>query len=260
MSKIKSYFENHAHHHPYHNHHAYNKDPSFYDSIISHMQKIESGGRIKVLDVGCGDGSFIKSTIMTGIDALFVGTDLSHTLINSAKNNLDYKRVELFVADGFKLPIKSETKFDLIHIDSVLHHLIGNTKYQSMSLVKLLLKVLSDRLSENGVLVIGEMHYVSHIKPTITSSIIFYGLKLLNFLHLDISRILNEFQPGLEVNFLYDKEIEKLLEQYGAVRLIKKELWTKIPKLYQFFLLKEAGQVYYMVTALSMHKQNKLPS
>jgi SAM-dependent methyltransferase len=143
-------------------------------------------------------------------------------MINMAKKNLNYPRVELFLADGFRLPLKSESKFDLVHLDSVLHHLIGNTKYQSILLVNLMLKVLSDRLSENGVLVIDEMHYISHIKPNITSSLIFYGLKLLNFLHLDISRILNEFQLGLEVNFLYDKELEKLLEQYGIVRLIKK--------------------------------------
>ena len=152
----------------------------------------------------------------------FIGTDVSLSMINMAKKNLNYPRVELFLADGFRLPLKSESKFDLIHLDSVLHHLIGNTKHQSIFLVNLMLKVLSDRLSENGVLVIDEMHYISHIKPNITSSIIFYGLKLWNFLHLDISRILNEFQLGLEVNFLYDKELEKLLEQYGIVRLIKK--------------------------------------
>jgi SAM-dependent methyltransferase len=178
-------------------------------------------------------------------------------MLNMAKKNLNYPTVELFLADGFRLPLKSESKFDLIHIDSVLHHLIGNTKHQNMSLVNLMLKVLSDRLSENGVLVI-EMHYVSYIMPIITSSIVFYGLKLLNFLKLDISRTINEFQPGLEVNFLYDKEIEKVLEQYGTVRLIKKELWKKIPKLYRLFLLKEAGHISYMVSASPIHKQNKL--
>jgi SAM-dependent methyltransferase len=243
MSKIKSYFDNHAHHHIYH------KDPSFYHSIISSIQKIKPNEMIKILDVGCGDGTFIKSIIMTGIDAVFIGTDVSLSMINMAKINLNYPRVDLFLADGFKLPLKSESKFDLIHIDSVLHHLIGKTRYQSMFLVNQMLKLLSDRLSENGVLVIEEMHYVSHINPNITSSLIFYGLKLLNFFHLDISRILNEIQPGLEVNFLYDKKIEKLLEQYGTVHLIKKNLWKKIPKLYQCFLLKEAGHISYMVTA-----------
>src|SRR5919108_3231448 len=138
MSKIKSYFDNHAHHYAYHT------DPSFYLSIISSIQKIKPGERIKVLDVGCGDGSFIKSMVMTGIDANIIGTDVSLSMINIAKKNLNYPRVELFLADAFKLPLKSESKFDLIHIDSVLHHLIGNTKYQSMSLVKRMLKVLSD--------------------------------------------------------------------------------------------------------------------
>jgi SAM-dependent methyltransferase len=252
MSKIKSYFDQHAHHHAYH------KDPNFYLSIISHIKKIESGSRIKILDVGCGDGSFIKSTIMTGINALFVGTDVSHSMINMAKNNLNYQRVELFVADGFKLPIKSEIKFDLIHIDSVLHHLIGNTRSQSMDLVNLMLNLLIDRLANNGVLVIEELHYVSHIIANITSSVIFYGLKLLNLLHLDFSRIINELQPGLEVNFLYDKEIEKLLERYGIVRLIKKEPWKKIPKLYKLFLLKEVADISYMVTASSAQKQQKV--
>jgi hypothetical protein len=66
MSKVKSYFDNHAHHHIYH------KDPGFYRSIISSIQKINSdGSRIKMLDVGYGDGSFIKSIITTGIDAFF---------------------------------------------------------------------------------------------------------------------------------------------------------------------------------------------
>jgi|SRR5215212_3152298 len=251
MSKVKSYFNNHAHNHAYH------KDPSFYHSIISSIKKIKADGRIKILDVGCGNGSFIKSLIMSEIDAVFIGTDMSLNMINTAKKNLNYPSVELFLADGFKLPLKTESKFDLIHIDSVLHHLIGQTRYQSMFFVNLMLKLLSARLSENGVLVVEEMHYVSHLKPNITSSIIFYGLKLLNFLRLDINRIIKEFELGLEVNFLYDKEIEKLLEQYGTVRLIKKDLLKKVPKLYQFFLVKEVGHISYIVTASPMHKQFK---
>ena len=97
----------------------------------------------------------------------------------------------------------------------------------------------------------------SHIKPNITSSIIFYRLKLLNLLHLDIRKIINEFESGMKVNFLYDKEIEKLLEQYGNVRLIKKDLRKKLPRSYQFFL-KELNNIFYMLTASPMHKQYKL--
>ena len=93
-----------------------------------------------------------------------------------------------------------------------------------MAIVNLMLNLLIDRISDNGILVIEEMHYVSNIIANITLPVIFCGLKLLNFLHLYVSRILNEFQPNLEVNFLYDKEIEKLLERYGSVSRLKKKL------------------------------------
>jgi hypothetical protein len=36
---------------------------------------------------------------MSRIDALFVGTDVFHNMINEARNNLDYQRIKLFVSD-----------------------------------------------------------------------------------------------------------------------------------------------------------------
>lgn len=242
MSRVKSYFDNHAHHHPY------GKDPVFYQSILEIIQSIKSRDSLRILDAGCGNGSFIKSMMMTGISGTFVGTDVSYNMIKMAKNNLEQsKEVQLFVADGFGLPLRSEIKFDIIHIDSVLHHLIKSTRSQSLSLVRLMLRLLIERLSEDGILVIEEMYYVSYLIPHITSSIIFYGLKLINILNLDLSRLRKEFQPGLEVNFLSDKEIEKLLEPYGFVRTIqKKPSWKRIPKFYKVFLLKESGHISYV--------------
>ena len=58
MSKGKSYFNNHACHHECH------KD-KFLPFNTKPYKKIKSGGRIKILDIGCRDGSFIKSTIIT---------------------------------------------------------------------------------------------------------------------------------------------------------------------------------------------------
>ena len=133
-------------------------------------------------------------------------------MISIARKNIrNYKTVELILADGFNLPLISDTKFDIIHLASVLHHLIGRTKGESMHLIKKMLDLLMSRLSENGILVIEEVYYMSHIIPNITSSIVFYGLKLLNTLHLNLSIIMNELRPGLEVNFLSGKEIESLL-------------------------------------------------
>ena len=242
MPGTKSYFDKHSHHHPY------VKDPTFYQSIINNIKRIRAKDQLRVLDLGCGNGSFIKGLITSGVNGIFIGTDVSDNMIKDAKSDLSQnEQVQLLVADGFNLPMSSETKFDLIHLDSVLHHLIGNTRAQSISSVNAMLKLLADRLTEDGVLLIEEMYYISHVFPNITSSLIFYGLKLLNFLHLDINKLRSEFQPGLEVNFFSQKQIEKLLQPYGMVKMIRRHPWTRMPTMYRFFLLKEAGHISYMV-------------
>lgn len=242
MSSTKSYFDKHSHHHPY------VKDQTFYKSIIDNIEGIRERDQVRVLDLGCGNGSFLKGLMAMGINGIFVGTDVSDSMVKEARINFaDNRQVHLFVADGFNLPISAETKFDLIHLDSVLHHLIGSTRGESISFVNTILKLLADRLTENGVLVVEEMYYLSHVVPHLTSYVIFYGLKLMNFLRLDISKIRGEFQLGLEVNFFSRNQLEKLLKQYGIVKMIRRHPWNQMPMMYRFFLLKEAGHISYML-------------
>ncbi len=240
VSSVKSFFDKNAHKHAYHH------DPIIYSSIINHIKKNQNKNMLKILDFGCGDGAFIKCLLNDGIDATFFGTDVSHIMINMAKQNISNSKVELFVADGFKLPLKPEVKFDLIHADSVLHHIIGNTRKKSKRLVKELLKELSNRLDENGCLVIEELYYDSYLFPNLTSSLIFYGLKLINFIRLDINKILKEFSRGLEVNFFCNEELSDLLKKYGEPHIIKCTP-AKIPRLYKLFFLKKLGNVSYII-------------
>jgi SAM-dependent methyltransferase len=239
MSKVKSYFETHAHHHAYHT------DQVVYRSIIDRILNMNLKEKIKILDIGCGHGTFIESALSSGVDGSFFGTDVSLNMVHMAKANLN-QRAELFVADGFSLPLRPDTKFDIIHLDSVLHHLVGETKGQSLDLVERLLGLLVDRLSETGILVIEEVYYDSFVISSITSSIVFYGLKLVNFFNLDIRKVVTEFEPGLEVNFLSEKQIERLLKRHGFAHLLLKVHW-KVPKLYRLFLLREIGHISYIV-------------
>jgi SAM-dependent methyltransferase len=240
MSKVKSYFDIHTHHHPY------VKDADFYRSVRTYLDRMGRKNEIRVLDVGCGNGSFLKSMLDEGLEGMFIGVDLSTSMINTAKENLKaHNNVHLFVADGFSMPIKAQAKFDIIHLDSVLHHIIGQTRSKSVSLVAAFLRLLSGMLSEKGIMLVEEMYYISYIRDQITSFCIFHGLRLLNSLRVDISSLRNEFQPGLEVNFFSEKKIEGMLAQHGRVKLIKKEPWSSVPKLYRIFLLKEAGHISY---------------
>ena len=90
--------------------------------------------------------------------------------------------------------------------------MIGPTKGKSLNLVAKLLRILRRRLSDNGILIIQEVYYDSYIIPSLTSRLLFYMLKLLNFLNLDISAFIKEFQLGLEVNFMHTSEIKNVLE------------------------------------------------
>jgi SAM-dependent methyltransferase len=217
---------------------------------MNDIQRRDPDARIKILDIGCGDGSFIKNALTGGIDADFVGFDISINMLKMAKNSFDRSGVQLIAADGFKMPLKPEAKFDLIHIDSVLHHLIGKTRAESVRLIDLFCKQLRNRLSKNGSLIVEEVYYASHPFPQITSCMIFYGLKLLNFLRLDLSKIMGDLLPGLEVNFLHPKQIEELLGKYGIIQLTKRTPWP-VPMLYRLLLLKELGHVSYVITAVS---------
>jgi ubiquinone/menaquinone biosynthesis C-methylase UbiE len=82
MSSTKSYFDKHSHHHPY------AKDPTFYQSIIGNIQKISAKDKISVLDLGCGNGSFIKGLLASGMNGTFLDIDISDNMVREARGNL----------------------------------------------------------------------------------------------------------------------------------------------------------------------------
>lgn len=244
MTDVKSYFDVHSHHTAYH------KDPDYYLPLANTIEKIRSNKRLRILDIGCGDGSFIKGMLISGINADFTGIDVSTAMINIAKMNLEGQPVNLLIADGFKLPLSSEIKFDLIHIDMVLHHIIKKTRRKSLQLANHFLDIVCNLLSNKGVLIVEEMYYNSYVLPYITSSIVFYSLKILNLINLDISRIMSDIKPGLEVNFFYNKQLFQMLGVYGNVNVIR-NITGKVTNLQRLLLLKEIGTISYMIESRS---------
>ncbi len=236
---MKSYFDTHAHSHSYH------YPAEIYDKVCE-LIKLNYGKRgLRFLDVGCGDGGFIKRAISVGIDCQFVGTDLSFEMIKTAQENLKGINTDLIVCDGFNLPIRSANKFDCIHLDSVLHHLIRQTKSKSLDLVSKLLYILKQKLSDNGVLIIQEVYYDSYLIPSLTSALIFYALKFFNFINFDASSIIKEVQLGLEVNFMHTDQIKNQLEKLqGNVEMVNKVQWVMRP-FYRLLFLKDHGHITF---------------
>jgi|SRR5215217_18999 SAM-dependent methyltransferase len=243
-TNVKSYFEDHAHNYA-------SRHTEFYSSIMNQIKNIimtksnNNNNNAKFLDVGCGDGSFIEALVKAGINMDYFATDISFKMITMAKENLVGCNVKLFLADSFNVPIRQDIKFDIIHIDSVLHHVIERTRGKSTALIKKILEILVDKLSDNGILIVEEWYYSSYIIPTFTSFVVFYGLKLINFLKLDLS-FTREIRPGLEVNILHPKQLVKILSTYGSISLLNKTP-TEVPKMYKLFLMKESGHITYIL-------------
>ena len=240
MVNNRLYFDTHA------QMHAYHKDPNFYRPLISKIGKIISP--VRLLDLGCGDGTFIRNVIQAGLKGEYLGLDISSTMLNKAMMH-DYD-VDLVVADGLSLPIASGIQFDLIHLDSVLHHLIGKTRSQSKNLALNLIDTLFSRLSSNGFVMVEEFCYDSYIIPNLTSLVVFYGLKLINLLKLDLRKWTSEIVPGLEVNFYSESELINLFGRYGTVKVVNK-MPLEIPKTHKLFLQKEFGHVSFVIEKIA---------
>lgn len=98
--------------------------------LLSNVLKrivIERGNKIRVLDVGCGDGAVIAAInnhdLMSQVD--ITGVDNSKIRINNARNILNTKIV---YGDALNLPLKS-LSYDLVYSLMVMEHLDDDCKF-----------------------------------------------------------------------------------------------------------------------------------
>jgi SAM-dependent methyltransferase len=236
---VKSYFEMHAHNYP--------KSEEFYSKLINRLKSlIDTARPVKLLDVGSGNGSFVRSLLNSRIKLDYYCTDISLNMLRIANGNLQDSNVGFFAADAFQLPLVKGLLFEIIHIDSVLHHLIDSTKGKSNLMAASLVDVLVDRLSDDGVFIVEEVHFGSHVSRQLTSTILFYALKINKFLRFDVSKVIPDLRPGLEVNFLDDEYLLSMLRRHGKVEKVHYESYT-IPRSYKIFLLKKYGHSTYIL-------------
>lgn len=101
----------------------------------------------KILEMGIGTGMMTKK--LYDLDHDITGVDFSSKMINEAKKVMPFNR---YIESGFikVLDIIQDDKFDMIIFSYSIHHLTPiNQKY--------ILDVLSNNLTENGKIIIGDV-------------------------------------------------------------------------------------------------------
>ncbi|WP_105619562.1 class I SAM-dependent methyltransferase [Vallitalea okinawensis] len=102
----------------------------------------------KVLDIGTGNGVFLKA-LLANIKSYnrAIGCDVTKEILHIAREKLKDEEVTLLLADGAKLPFLDE-EFDLITISNSLHHFENVDK---------VIREVYRVLKEDGLFVINEM-------------------------------------------------------------------------------------------------------
>ncbi len=108
-----------------------NRNVQFFDFFLPKMLEklLENLKKFSLIDVGCGDGTFIYAMYHKGLlknSKKIVGVDMSKNRINRLKSNLPF--VKGIVADAQNLrPIKNSS-FDIAICSQIIEHVIDDRK------------------------------------------------------------------------------------------------------------------------------------
>jgi len=76
----------------------------------------------RVLDIGCGDGTYTLELFERGKPASMHGIDPAHEAIRIAQQKVEDRQMIFEVQNAYVLPYKANS-FDIAHIRGVLHHM-----------------------------------------------------------------------------------------------------------------------------------------
>lgn len=76
----------------------------------------------RVLDIGCGDGTYTLELFERGKPASIHGVDLAQEAIKIAQEKVDNRNISFAVSSAYQLPYGANS-FDIAYLRGVLHHM-----------------------------------------------------------------------------------------------------------------------------------------
>lgn len=131
---------------------------------------LDSGKSSLALDVGCGGGVFIDMLLDRYPNARAFGLDFS---VGMLARNMSHPRKNLILGNAKKLPFGPGT-FDLINVDTVMHHLIDSAGYNNtLEGIKQFLLNVRDVLKPGGLLIVHEIYHEFVLRDHLGSRVVF---------------------------------------------------------------------------------------
>ena len=220
------------------------KDPiEYYDNelklMLQHLNKISC-----LLDIGCGSGLFLQAIENTIKIDKICALDVSIEMIKKAFITCSSNNIIFCQGDALRLPFKKHF-FTLVHTESLLHHLIAETRTKSRNLASMAIKEMLNVLKSNGFLLLTEIYYESYGSSSVTSHIIFTLLSFLNKLNIKLP--IEEAPKGLIVSFYTRSELEEIIKSINGVILKKLKKGWKVGFKERIALLNKRGKITYLV-------------
>ena len=103
------------------------------------LELIVLGKVERLLDVGCGTGTFLRMASERFPDARLAGVDASEDMLSEARKALERTPIELGCADAAILPFPSES-FDFVVSILTFHHLPSDIKIRAIQEISRVLK------------------------------------------------------------------------------------------------------------------------
>lgn len=181
-----------------------------------------------LVDIGCGTGGaleFFKKE--TGISEL-CGIDISEKSLSKARQRTG---CETFTGSILEkdLPEKVSKRYDFALLLSVLHHLIGRTRGESVKLAELALRNALALLKRGGYLIVEEptysttfamamLFYIKKLTTTITSDRITLGRRLANNIGAPVVSFYSDDRMIKMLSGLKDVTIADINLKKGRIR------------------------------------------
>lgn len=178
------------------------------DPKIEYLSKKTRDGD-RVLDVGCGSGAFLEYVLEKTPASKGYGIDISSGMLPDNAG----KKSGYILGDAQSIPFK-ESSFDTVHLDTVLHHVVGRTRAEYKRQVIAVLGEIRRVLKPGGDLVLTErVQRGRFLRDVHLSLAIFYTLKYASFLAKPFYRRARIQQPP--ISFYSENEIFQMLLESG---------------------------------------------